>query len=269
MTLGNSMMSMLLMKKLLFPALLGTLFIGESAVAKGNIAQAMTEVYGAYNPAHKCWVLKDDYSYCMKVTSVHSAKDADGNETVFLLALGDAIEDEGHIHAFSTGGRLGMIVYESQAPDTVKVIATHKNEPVGMDGCAPPAENFMFTQIGPAHWAWRFNDYEGRQGQYWRNTTFYAPCQGAVRPLFSLQTETSLFLYDMPEEKTTMKRTVTVKTDKADASGYYPIEVEVTKAPEEKVKPGKYVFRFSAEKDKYMPEPGSSMAIELVNQGEN
>ena len=59
MTLGNSMMSMLLMKKLLFPALLGTLFIGESAVAKGNIAQAMTEVYGAYNPAHKCWVLKD------------------------------------------------------------------------------------------------------------------------------------------------------------------------------------------------------------------
>ncbi len=253
------------MRKILLPALLAGLMVGANA--KENIAQAMTEVYGPYNAVHKCWVLKDDYSYCMKIATVDSAKDAEGRETVYLLATGDAIEDEGHIHAFSTGGRVGVIVYQSEAPGTIKVIASQKNERAGMDGCAPPAENFTFTEIGPKHHAWRFNDYEGRQGQYWRSTTFYAPFQGRVQALFSLETETSLFLYDMPEEKTTMKRTVTVKTDEVDASGYYPIEVEVTQAPEEKVRPGKYVFRFSAAKRKYMPEPGSAMAIELANQG--
>ena len=255
------------MKRMLIPALLGSLLASSNAFAKENIALAMSKVYGHYNQIQRCWVLKDDFSYCMKIAAVNSATDEEGRETVYLLALGDAIEDDGHVHAFSSGGRAGMIVYQTTGKDSIKVLASEKNESAGMDGWAPPAENFSFTKIGPERWAWRFDDEEGRQGLSWKSTTFYSPYKGRVQALFSLGTESAQSDYTTGEEKITQKRSVQVKTDEVSASGFYPIEVEVTKTSEETIKPGKYLFRFSSEKGKYKPKPGSSMAIDLANQG--
>ena len=99
-------------KKILSTVLVGGLLLSSSAFAKENISLAMSKVYGQYNNIHRCWVLRDDYSYCMKIASVNSAVDTQGKEYVYLLANGDAIEDEGHVHAFSSGGRIGMIIYK-------------------------------------------------------------------------------------------------------------------------------------------------------------
>ena len=144
----------------------------------------MDKVYSGYDKKHECWLAMDSENnqrYCMKIDRTDKIT-ADTGERLYVLAVGDAVDDDGEpngSHAMS--GLVGAFVVEERN-NKVEIVHGDPKIRMGASGSAPT--KWKLTKLGPSgYWGWQNTSGDCHQGYCGSRYAILAPYGKKIRDL--------------------------------------------------------------------------------------
>ena len=119
-----------------------------------------------------CWLAKNSYNhtYCLKVKSVNSVPNPEGHpESVYILAMGDAVNQEEAAHA--EGGMTAMFIVQPEPEGGYLTIA--KKGPFEDGGGWGAGGEGKFIPLGKGQYGWKIVTGFFNQGVGEENTVIY------------------------------------------------------------------------------------------------